>query len=210
VTLDHGSEFIGQDFCDMCKNDYGIKKKVISMHDLQANAVIECTHQTLGNLIRSFQLQDKPYYDPDDPWAGILMAVAFNLHSTYHTTLRAMPGQLVFSRDMILNVQHLTDWTAIKKCKQQLIRKNNQIENSKQSPYQYQVGDYVMLESHRAIKYEQPYSRPYHIQQLNMNGTVCLKMGAVTNTVNICCIHPFKTPNSNCGGECSMHHSKDR
>jgi hypothetical protein len=78
-----------------------------------------------GNLIRSFQLQDKPYYDPDDPWAGILMAVAFTLHSTFHTTLRAMPGQLVFSRDMILNVQHLTDWTAIKKCKQQLICKNN-------------------------------------------------------------------------------------
>jgi hypothetical protein len=34
VTLDHGSEFIGQDFCDMCKNDYGIKKKVISIHNL--------------------------------------------------------------------------------------------------------------------------------------------------------------------------------
>jgi hypothetical protein len=82
---------------------------------------------------------------------------------------------------MILNVQHLTDWTAIKKCKQQLICKNNWIENSKQSPYQYQVGDYVMLESHRANKYEQPYSSSYHIQQVNMNGTVCLKMGAATN-----------------------------
>jgi hypothetical protein len=63
----------------------------------------------LGNLISSFQLQDKPYYDPDDPWIGILMAVAFALHSPYHTTLRAIPGQLVFGRDMILNVRHLTD-----------------------------------------------------------------------------------------------------
>jgi hypothetical protein len=25
-----------------------------------------------------------------------------------------MPGQLVFGRDIVLNVQHLTDWTAIK------------------------------------------------------------------------------------------------
>jgi hypothetical protein len=77
----------------------------------------------LGNLIRSFQLQDKPYYDLDDPGGGILTAIAFALRSTYHMTLQAMPGQLmvIFGRDMVLNVQHLTDWTAIKACKQQII-----------------------------------------------------------------------------------------
>jgi hypothetical protein len=52
---------------NMCVNDYGIKRKVISMPNLQANAIVEPAHQTLGNLIRCFQLQDKPYYDPDDP-----------------------------------------------------------------------------------------------------------------------------------------------
>jgi hypothetical protein len=67
ITLDCGSEFIGQDFRDMCVNDYGIKQKVISMRNPQANAIVECAHQTLGNLIWSFQLQDKPYYDLDDP-----------------------------------------------------------------------------------------------------------------------------------------------
>jgi hypothetical protein len=119
-------------------------------------------------------------------------------------TLQAMPGQLVFGRDMILNVQHLTDWTGIKACKQQIICKNNRIENSKQIPHHYQVGDLVMLENNSANKYEQPYSRPYRITQVNMNGTVRLKINAVTDTVNIRCIHPFKTPNSNRGGECNM------
>jgi hypothetical protein len=52
------------------------------MRNPQANAIVERAHQTLGNLIRSFQLQDKPYYDPDDPWGGILTAVAFALRST--------------------------------------------------------------------------------------------------------------------------------
>jgi hypothetical protein len=85
----------------------------------------------LGNLIRSFRLQDKPYYDLDDPWGGILAAIAFALRSMYHMTLQATPGQLVFGRDMVLNVQHLTDWTAIKAHKQQIIHKNNQIKNSK-------------------------------------------------------------------------------
>jgi hypothetical protein len=48
ITLDHGSKFIWQDFHDMSINDYGIKRKVISMQNLQANAIIEHAHQTLG------------------------------------------------------------------------------------------------------------------------------------------------------------------
>jgi hypothetical protein len=102
---------------------------VILTQNLQANAIVEHTHQMLGNLIKSFQLQDKPYNDPDDPWGGILVAIAFALRSTYHTTLQATPGQLIFGRDMVLNVQHLTDWTVIKARKQQIIHKNNRIQN---------------------------------------------------------------------------------
>jgi hypothetical protein len=41
ITLDCGSEFIGQDFRDMCVNDYGIKRKVISTRNPQANAIVE-------------------------------------------------------------------------------------------------------------------------------------------------------------------------
>jgi hypothetical protein len=52
---------------------------------------------------------------------------------------------------MVLNVQHLTDWTAIKARKQQIICKNNRIENSKQIPHHYQVGDLVMLENERTL-----------------------------------------------------------
>ena len=104
--------------------------------------------------------------------------------------LFTMPGQLVFGRDMILNTQNLADWTAIKAHKQQLIHKNIIIENSKHTLHQYKVGDMVMLENHRANKYEQPYKGPYLVTQVNTNGTVHLKIGAVMDTVNIRCIHP--------------------
>ena len=157
----------------------------------------------LRNLIQSFELQDNPYLDMDDPWSGILAAAAFAMCSTYHTTLCVMPGQLVFGRDMILNMQHLADWTAIKAHKQQLICKNNIIENKKHIQHQYKVGDKVMLENHHANKYEQPYKGPYLVTQINTNGTVCLKIGAVTDTVNIRHSHPFKmmSSNTNHGGE---------
>ena len=79
--------------------------------------MIKCAHQMLRNLIRSFELQDNLYIDMDDPWSGILAAALFAMCSMYHTTLRAMPGQLIFGRDMILNMQYLADWTVIKACK---------------------------------------------------------------------------------------------
>jgi hypothetical protein len=90
------------------------QRKVISMQNPQVNAIVECVHQTLGNLIRSFVLQNKPYYDSDDPWGGILAAASFTMRTTYHTTLHMMPGQLIFGRDMVLNTRYLADWTAIK------------------------------------------------------------------------------------------------
>jgi hypothetical protein len=97
--------------------------------DLDAKPASKCDHRAhtpnIGKFIRSYQLQDKPYYDPDDPWGGILMAVAFAVRSTYHMTLQATPGQLLFGKDMVLNIQHLTDWTAIKVRKQQINCKNN-------------------------------------------------------------------------------------
>ena len=124
------------------------------MQNPQANAIVEHAHQMLRNLIRSFELQDNPYLDLDDPWSGILAAASFAMCSMYHTTLCTMPGQLIFGRDMILNIQYLADWTVIKARKQPLICKNNIIENSKYIPHQYKVGDMVMLENHRTNKYE--------------------------------------------------------
>ena len=120
-----------------------------------------------------------------------------------------MPGQLIFGRDMILNMQYLADWTVIKAHKQQLICKNNIIENAKHIPHQYKVGDKVMLENHHVNKYEQSYKGPYLVMQINTNGTVHLKIGTVMDTVNIRHIHPFKmmSSNANHGGECQLHHS---
>ncbi len=87
------------------------------MQNAQANVVVERAHQMLGyNQIRSFELQDNPYYDQDDPWTGILSVVAFAMRATFHTSyyFSSMPGQLVFRRDMTLNQQCLADWTMIK------------------------------------------------------------------------------------------------
>lgn len=208
VTFDRGSEFIGHDFGDMLTNDYGIKKKPITTRNPQANAIVERLHQVIANIIRTFELQSN-YLDEENPWKGILSATAFAVRSTYHTTLQKTPGQLVFGRDMIFNIEHLANWEVIRARKQGLIQKNNAYENAKRIPHTYTEGDKVMLKVGTEHKYEQPYSGPHHILQVFNNGTVCLQMGAVVDTVNIRRIEPFKeAPSSIHGGECNMRRSK--
>jgi hypothetical protein len=207
VIFDRGNEFMGHEFKTMMSVDYGIKIKPTTVRNPQANAILERVHQTLGNLIRTFESQDK-YLDEDDPWTGILSATAFALRSTYHTTLQATPGQLVFGRDMILNIKHIANWKAIKERKQQIIQKNNKRENSKRIFHEYKVGDEVLLERNNPNKLEQPYEGPYKVVQVNTNGTVRLQMGPVLDTVNIRRLQPFKASNTNCGGECNMRRSK--
>ena len=210
VTFDRGSEFIGHDFQDMIKKDYGVKPKPITVRNPQANAIVERIHQVIGNMVRTFELQGN-YLDEDDPWQGILSAVAFAVRSTYHTTLQKTPGQLVFGRDMIMNVQHTANWEYIRARKQKMIDKNNRNENAKRIPHTYQVGDQVMLRKGSENKYETPYSGPHSILQVNKNGTVRFQVGAVTDTFNIRRIEPYKpTRDSIHGGECNMRQSRKR
>lgn len=199
VSFDRGKEFIGRDFQDMLKNEYGITRKPITTRNPQANAIIERVHQVIGNIIRSFELQDN-YLDEDDPWKGILSATAFAVCSTYHTTLKKSPGQLVFGRDMIFNIEHIANWKYICTSKQKIIQKNNQLGNSSRIPHNYSVGDKVILWKGSGNKYEQPYSGPHTIVHVAKIGTVHLQVGAVIDTVNIRCIEPFKEAPSSIHG----------
>ncbi len=190
VTFDRGTEFMGEEFKKLLKEEYGIKGKPITVRNPQANAIVERIHQVLGNMIRAFELE-KHYLDDEDPWKGILAATAFAIRSTLHTTLKKTPGQLVFGRDMIFNIQHQADWELIKQRKQTRINQNNQRENSKRIPHQYQVGDKVLLSRGTENKMETPFSGPHEILRVNNNGTVRLKVGCVEDLYNIRRIKPY-------------------
>ena len=134
--------------------------------------------------------------------------MAFAVHSTYHTTLQKTPGQLVFGRDMIFNLQHEANWEYIWLCKQDIVNKYNARKNTKCAPHTYQNRDKVMLCTGTKNKYECPYSGPHTILQVNMNGTVHLQLGAVTDTVNIRRLTPYVAPNTNHGGSAICHRAQ--
>ena len=169
----------------MVKREYGIRAQPTTVRNPQANAILERIHQVIGNMVRTFELEDS-YVDEDDPWIGILSAVAFAVRSTYHTTLQATPGQLVFNRDMIFNIQHVADWKLIRDRKQQLINKNNDKENRKRIPHDYAVGDKVLLERPRATNMECLTEGPYELREVYPGyGTKKIQIGAVSQRVNI-------------------------
>ena len=52
-------------------------------------------------------------------WLGVLAAAEFAIHSTKNKTKHYSPGQLVYDRDMILQIKNTVDW--------ELIRQKNQM-----------------------------------------------------------------------------------
>ena len=104
--FDRGTEFMAE-FAKMCENDYGLKRKTITTRNPKSNAIIERIHQTIGNIIRTFDVSN---IFNNDPWSGILAATIFAVRATNHKTLQASPMQLGFGRDAILNIKHVANW----------------------------------------------------------------------------------------------------
>ena len=114
VILDRGTEFMGE-FSRMIKEEYGIKKKPITARNPQANSIIERAHQTIGQMLRTFRVQDTE--NLVNPLDGILAAVSFALRATVHTTTQYTPTQMVFGRDHVLNLKQEIDWKKSRKTK---------------------------------------------------------------------------------------------
>ena len=143
-------------------------------------------------MVHTFQV-GQTELDEDDPWSGILAAVMFVTRATYHTTTQATPTQLVFGRDAILNTKFDANWKFIRQQKQHLINQNNQRENKTRIPHHYKVGDKVLYCIDSLSKYSgNLYEGPYDKVHVYTNGTVHLKMGAVTDTVNIRLLKPYR------------------
>jgi hypothetical protein len=64
-------------------------------------------------------------------------------------------------------------WDRIQKLKQDIIKKSNQKENKSQIPYEYKVGDQVLLETPGIVrKLSTPPTGPYPVTNVYKNGTI--------------------------------------
>ena len=142
-------------------------------------------------MIRTWEVENIDLEDTD-PFIGIVSAICFAIRSTYHTTLQATPGQVVFGRDMIFPITHITDWQQIHNRKQELINKNNERENARRHEHDYAVGEFVLINVADHHKMEKPRAGPYEIIRTHTNGTVTIQKGNVTERLNIRQVVPFQ------------------
>jgi hypothetical protein len=61
----------------------------------QANGILECVHQVLGQMLSMAELDMANSVTPNDVNV-FLDNAAWAIHSTYHTVLKASPGAAIF------------------------------------------------------------------------------------------------------------------
>ena len=156
-------------------------------------------------MLRAFNI-DELSLDKEDPFGEILARVGWAICSTYHATLQATPGQLVFGRDMLLDIKHTANWHNIHHRRQVRMDKNNINENLKRLSCNYKGGDKILILKtylQKQRKLAQPYEGPYTIVEIFTNGTVKyekkLASGKKTTIINIRRIKPhFSHSNQEC------------
>jgi hypothetical protein len=103
----------------MCDN-LGIRCSPTTSYNPQGNSVTETIDQVMGNMLRAFELEDREL-DPDDPWNEFLQACDLAIRSTFHITLQASLGQIVFGRDMIHDIRFEANWDRIRNNKEKVL-----------------------------------------------------------------------------------------
>ena len=170
----------------MIQDDYGIKRRPTTSKNPQANAILEHIHQVIGNMIKTFEVYNREDLDQEDPWSGMLTAIMFGLRSTFHSTLKATPMQLVYGRDAILPIFHQADWKYIKDTKQK------KISTTKEKTLREKINNQVIVKRFKKTKHgEREYNGPYSIIQVNNNGTIRIQKERYSDVVNIRRMFPY-------------------
>ncbi len=96
-------------------------------------------HQTVGNVLQTLlhgELSQDVTKAKDFIDQALLIAT-HTMHTGNHTSLGSSPGNLVFNRDMFLNIPLIADWHAITQKREHLINENLMRENCKRKCYNY-------------------------------------------------------------------------
>ena len=192
--FDQGSEFIEQGFQQVQQN-HRIKPVPTSVKNPQANSVCERLHQSVGNVLRILLHANPPQNVAD---AGhlidtALQTAAYAMRTAINQSLQISPGNLVFQRDMILNIPIIADIYAIHANRQALIDQRLIEANRKRIFHDYQPNEQAYKVVYKPNKLGQRLIGPYPIVRSHINGTVTLNLGnGVTERINIRRIRPFR------------------
>ena len=151
ANFDNSSEF-SFEFLELL-HCYGVTPKPTTVKNPQTNAFVERVHQVIGDAIRSMELHTK---NCDDVTINaVLKNVAYGLRATYHSSIAASPGQLVFGRNMVINSIYLANWKNLATRRQTQIHHNNVSKNKSCISHDYNINDLVYI--HKSAVEQTPF-----------------------------------------------------
>ena len=205
VIYDNEKEFVGEEFQELSES-YNIKGVSTTVKNPQANGIVERIHLTLADMLRTMTVivDEECPIKINDAIDTMLQSVAWSLRTTVSTVTNVSPGMAVFSCDMIFNFKMRVNWQQVEQKRDQLARRDNVKENSKRMPYEYTVGEKVLIVKkryERNRKLDAPTKGPFVIVQINKNGTVVIEHNQYYETINIRRLRPFKELHTNVNDE---------
>ena len=194
VVHDQGTEFKAN-FLAMLRT-YGIDPVPTTVRNPQANAIIERSHQVVGNILRT-ALLEKPVATEQEAERLMDYALAnacFAMRATINRTLKMSPGSLAFHRDMTMDLPFVANFLQLRDRRQALIDYNLRRENARRRNHDYKVGDFVLEMVDNPTKLGYPTKGPFRITQIHTNGTITIQRRPhVTDRVNIRRFRPYHT-----------------
>ena len=191
---DPGGEFTGIEFQTLLEKCH-IKDACTSAKNPQSNAICERMHQTVGNVLRTL-LHGEPPQNIANAKDYVDEALSIAMHAMrvgIHSTMGSSPGNLVFNRDMFLNIPLIADWHAITLKREHLINENLMRENQKRRRYDYTPQQKILKKTWKPRKLGIRTTGPYTILQTHVNGTVTIELRpGISERLNIRRIIPYK------------------
>jgi hypothetical protein len=167
IVHDKGPEFLGQDF-QFALTYAGIKSVRISPNTTTANAVIEASHKTIGQVTRT-PITLKPPTCPTAADALVDEALATAMHVLRSTPNRSLgyysPGAIVFNRDMFLDIPLKADLLTLTLHRQAQIDNRLLRANAKRIPHEYKINELVYIKVPDRQKLDLVRTGPYPILQ---------------------------------------------
>ena len=194
---DNGKEFTGQEFQGLLYN-LGIKPSGTTVKNPQLNAICEQIHKIIATILK-MTIKASPPKNVGRVNNLVEDALAAEMHSlcvAFSTTLKATPGGLAFSFNMLLNVILITDQKAIQKHREQLVNKALLKSNKKRINYVYCVGQKILKYNDSiAGKLESKTTGPFEILHVHTNGRVTIILcPGISDRINFQRTIPYRKP----------------
>ena len=186
---------MGADF-QLLLEQQGIKDSPTTSRNPTSNAICERMHLVVGNILRTrFNADVAPNIITanqavDDALATCMHAMRCAVSKSLSNNT---PGEIVFGRDMILNLPIVVNLLAIQQNRQLLIDDNLRRQNSKRREFHYAAGQEVLIKALNPNKLDPKFEGPFVVTQVFTNGTVEIQRNPlVSEQINIRRLVPFR------------------